>query len=287
MQLYLNFDHIPEKDKLAKYKSYVIKRADHVPIQYILNEAGFRSLKLYVDENVLIPRPETELLVDEVLASTLEYLEICTKEKRNIDTINILDACTGSGAIAISIASEIESFLKKASGKSNHAYSADWRIIATDKSDPAIKIAQRNAKNILDEGQLGKLEFLCTDIIPDQSDKDFYRQYKNSINIIVSNPPYISEAAYPSLPREVVEYEPGEALLAGKDGLSVYYLLIKSIVPYIDAKLCFLLFETDPSISATLQGLVKEELKKSGRELKELKIKKDYNNRDRILKAII
>ena len=69
MELYLNFDYVLKAKELTKFKEHILRRIEHIPIQYILGEAHFRNLKLYVDENVLIPRPETELLVDKVLGS--------------------------------------------------------------------------------------------------------------------------------------------------------------------------------------------------------------------------
>ena len=93
MELYLDHDRIIKPGELAAYKSHILKRLEHVPIQYILGEAHFRNISLYVDENVLIPRPETELLVEKALEAASGLLD---KGK----SINILEIGTGSGAIA-------------------------------------------------------------------------------------------------------------------------------------------------------------------------------------------
>ncbi len=108
MQLYLNFGYILKEKELAKFKEYILRRLKNEPVQYILKEAFFRNLKLYVDGNVLIPRPETELLVDKLLITLKENKEDILSANK---TLNILDIGTGSGNIALSIASEIKNFL--------------------------------------------------------------------------------------------------------------------------------------------------------------------------------
>jgi len=135
MQLYLKYDYVLTQQELKEYKKFIIKRLEFVPIQYILREAYFRNIKLYVDENVLIPRPETELLVDKALHC---IKEIYSDKK----FINVLEIGVGSGAISISMASEIDTIPE------GSKEDLSWHLVATDKSSSALKVAMKNAKNI-------------------------------------------------------------------------------------------------------------------------------------------
>ncbi|MCG2789547.1 MAG: peptide chain release factor N(5)-glutamine methyltransferase, partial [Actinomycetia bacterium] len=168
MQLYLNFGYILKEKELAKFKEYILRRLKNEPVQYILKEAFFRNLKLYVDGNVLIPRPETELLVDKLLITLKENKEDILSANK---TLNILDIGTGSGNIALSIASEIKNFLFGA----RHDL---WHIITTDIEKSAIAIAEKNAKKNLNSNEIKNIEFINCDIIPDL-DKAFNKNYKS------------------------------------------------------------------------------------------------------------
>ena len=269
MQLYLNYSYVLTPQELKKYKNFILKRLEFVPIQYILSEAYFRNIKLYVDRSVLIPRPETELLVDKAL--------LCIKEILNCKKyVNILEIGVGSGAISISIALEIDNILtddKSGSSKSD----LSWHLVAIDSSSGALKIARKNAEDILDSSKLGNIEFIEDDIIPEK-DLKFIEKYKKNIDLIVSNPPYISEADYQKLPREVKEYEPGSSLLAGESGLEVYEKIFSKIKPYIASDLCYIVLETDPRVSDSLRKLAGSRFDSKG-----IEIDKDYNKRDRIL----
>ncbi|MDP3011319.1 MAG: peptide chain release factor N(5)-glutamine methyltransferase [Candidatus Hydromicrobium sp.] len=261
INLYLNYNRILNQQELGIYKKYILKRLEHVPIQYILKEAYFRKIKLYVDSGVLIPRPETELIVEKAFQLL----------KGNLDRgkINILEIGTGSGAIAISIAYEI--------GKELKISDSSWQIIATDNNPDVQEIAEKNAKSILDSAKFENIEFIKCDLLPEK-DSDFFKQYEKKINIVISNPPYISEEDYKNLPREVKEYEPKSALLAGKTGLEVYEKILTRIKPYLSPELCYILFEIDPEKSALLKGMSEDIISP-----KEIIVEKDHNQRDRIL----
>ncbi len=294
MELYLNFEYVLEEDQLALFKEYILKRTQHVPIQYILNKAHFRSIELYVDKDVLIPRPETELLVDRLLISLDHYIEEIKENNLEIGCVNILEIGTGSGAITISLAKEIEI-----------ENTIDWHIIATEKSSSALEIAKKNAGDLLGVEQLKKIEFINADIVPafsnvsslvdggsvlevsSVSQDSFSNRYRSSINIVVSNPPYISSENYEKLPKEVRDFEPRAALYAGKEGLDVYEKILESILPYINKKLCVLLFETSPDISSSLKGLMIKKLAIDTLKVKDISIVKDYNQLDRVLVAIL
>jgi release factor glutamine methyltransferase len=274
MQLFLNYDYILKDNQLAKFKGHILKRLEHVPIQYILNEAYFRNLKLYVDQNVLIPRPETELLVDKAILIIRKILGGNTPHKK---TINILEVGTGSGAIALSIASEIGNPIEKDRFNNHLTLFENYKIIATDSNAGALEVARKNAKKVLKDDAVKRVEFKNCDIVPD-GDKKFNDVFRGNLNMVISNPPYISEEDYKNLPREVKDYEPREALLAGKTGIEFYKKILHKIKPFLDTSNCYLIFETDPRISPMLKELLQKDLNP-----KNIEIDRDYNQRDRIV----
>lgn len=221
LQLYLNFESIVPKEQLSQYRELVKRRSQHVPVSYLINSKEFRSLDFYVDENVLIPRPETEVLVETVLKDQ--------SEKRRL-----LDMGTGSGAIAISVAKE----------------KSDWGIFATDLLPEVIEVAVRNArKHDLEK----RISFLQGDLFePLDSDMRF--------DWIVSNPPYIASNEFDDLMPEVRDHEPRIALDGGEDGLEFISSLIDKapdfLVPegkiaieigYDQGSAVKALFENDPA----------------------------------------
>lgn len=162
------------------------------PIQYITNFQEFFGLDFYVDENVLIPQPDTEILVEEII-------EIC---KYREDAPEILDICTGSGAIAIALAKQMK-----------------VEIVASDISPKALEIAKKNA-----EKHRTKIEFL---------ESDMFEKINQKFDIIVSNPPYIETKTIESLSPEV-KNEPQIALDGGEDGLKFYRVLARKAKDYLE-----------------------------------------------------
>ena len=188
------YDEIEDISKLDTLNEYVEKRLGHMPIQYILNKAYFCGLPLYVNENVLIPRFDTEVLVEEVLALSKK-----DKSKR------ILDMCTGSGAIAIA--------LKKLGGFD--------RVDALDISDNALEVAKRNAKELdLD------INFLKSDMFSSLTSEIKY-------DIIVSNPPYIQSDVVDTLENDVKDVEPRLALDGDVDGMKFYKIIAENYETYL------------------------------------------------------
>ena len=188
------YDEIEDISKLDTLNEYVEKRLGHMPIQYILNKAYFCGLPLYVNENVLIPRFDTEVLVEEVL-------KISKKDKSK----RILDICTGSGAIAIA--------LKKLGGFD--------RVDALDISDKALEVAKRNAKELdLD------INFLKSDMFSSLTSEIKY-------DIIVSNPPYIQSDVVDTLESEVKDFEPSLALDGDADGRKFYKIIEENYENYL------------------------------------------------------
>ena len=188
------YDEIEDISKLDTLNEYVKKRLGHMPIQYILNKAYFCGLPFYVNENVLIPRFDTEVLVEEVL-------KISKKDKSK----RILDICTGSGAIAIA--------LKKLGGFE--------RVDALDISDKALEVAKRNA-NELDSD----INFLKSDMFSSLT-------CENKYDIIVSNPPYIQSDVVDTLESEVKDFEPRLALDGDVDGMKFYKIIAKNYENYL------------------------------------------------------
>lgn len=170
---------------------WVKRRCARMPLQYILHKAWFMDMELYVDERVLIPRPETELLAETVLEKSRDMPK----------PLAILDIGTGSGAIAIALAKYID----------------ECRIWATDISDGALEVARRNAERY---GMQHKITFLQGDLFEPVRGMKF--------DIIASNPPYIRESDIAELEPEV-RMEPRLALSGGYDGLDYYRRLSQAV----------------------------------------------------------
>lgn len=171
------------KDQRSSYFDLLRKRAEFYPLQYLIQTVGFRNLELEVREGVLIPRPETELLVDRVH-------ELFKKN----DSFRLLDIGTGSGNIALSIADEFP----------------NAQIWAVDVSREALETARLNAKRL---GHESRVHFSTSDLLN-------AIQHDLRFDLIVSNPPYVPLAEKDALQKEL-SFEPATALFAGVDGLSV------------------------------------------------------------------
>ena len=180
------------KKEQWEYFVNIQKLTNGVPLQHITHQQEFMKMDFYVDENVLIPRPDTEVLVEEVI-------QIAKK----IQNPKILDLCTGSGAIAISIAKNVP----------------DAELYAIDISQKAIDVAKKNAK------ELGaKVKFIKSNL--------FNKMEKMKFDIIVSNPPYIKKDIINSLSKEVRK-EPELALDGGIDGLDFYKKITEQAIEYL------------------------------------------------------
>lgn len=193
--LYVHRDRELAEDQIQTYHSMIAKRLQGVPVQYIVNKQEFMGLDFYVEEGVLIPRPDTEILVE----SVLEW----TKEKGDQQDWVIADLGTGSGAITVSLAH----YLQK-----SHVYSVDI-------SPKALSIGRKNAK---DHGVAERIEFLHGDLFEPLRRKGL----ENKLDILVSNPPYIPKAEVNRLQTEVAKYEPKLALDGGEDGFDFYRRII-------------------------------------------------------------
>ena len=187
---------LSEKEK-DSFLNLIDTRANGKPIQYILGKCEFMSLPFYVNENVLIPRNDTEILVEEIL----NYI----KNKQDVETI--FDMCTGSGCIPISILKLTENV-----SKNIFAY-------ASDISEKALETAVENAKL---NGVEKRIEFIKSDLFQN-IEKNIY----GKVDIFISNPPYIKTKEIDTLMREVKNFEPKNALDGGNDGLDFYKNIVQ------------------------------------------------------------
>lgn len=188
LDLYLQFDRPLRQEEIALFKERLLRRARREPLQYITGHSDFRELRLQVDRRVLIPRPETELLVGEVLAWAGAR-----------EGLAAADIGTGSGAIALSLARE----------------GAFARIVATDLSEGALEVAALNAAST---GLEERVEL--------RLGRGYAPLAGERFDVIVSNPPYVGEGERPTLDAEVCEWEPEVALFSGSDGLEVIRELV-------------------------------------------------------------
>lgn len=212
-------EEIKQEDKI-KYENCIKELIKGKPLQYITNKQEFMGLDFYVDENVLIPQPDTEILVEKAI----EIAETTQKNK-------ILDMCTGSGCIAISLAKKI-----------NNA-----QITAVDISNSALNVANKNAINNNVEN---KIKFI---------NSDMFNNIEEKFDIIVSNPPYIETETISKLEIEV-QNEPHVALDGGIDGLKFYKIIANNAFEYLNENGYLLLeigYNQQNSVTQLLQDIGK------------------------------
>ncbi len=186
--IYSNFEREIKPEKAEEFNRLLKRRVKREPIAYILGEKEFYSRPFIVTHNVLIPRPETEILVEEILNST-----------KSIPSPSIIDIGTGSGCIAVTLGCEIE----------------DASIFASDISFEAIAVTKLNTRR---HDQSAKILFVCS---------DFLTCFKaESFDLVVSNPPYVEEADFRTLEPDVRDYEPKLSLDGGGNGLGCIRVII-------------------------------------------------------------
>lgn len=192
LDLYLHHERPLSREELDMFRPRLRERARRRPVQYILGCASFRELELAVDERVLIPRPETEELVEAVLSRVREW---------GREGLEAVDVGTGSGAIALALLDE----------------GPFGRVTAIDRSGHALAVAAANAERL---GLDGRVRFVEGDLVTP------LRSAGERVDVVVSNPPYVADADWSALPPEIREHEPRLALAAGDDGLAVYRRLV-------------------------------------------------------------
>ncbi len=223
---------VSEKEE-EQYRKTIEQRAQHVPLQHILGYQDFMGLRFQVNEHVLIPRQDTEILVEEAM----RYLH---------DGMRILDLCTGSGCILLSLLH----------------YSNDCEGTGVDISKEALQVAALNAE------LLGiKADFLKSDL---------YEKVTGKFDLLVSNPPYIERKVIPTLMEEVREYDPYIALDGGEDGLDFYRRIIGGAQDYLKRGGQILL-----EIGSGQAQAVSELLREAG--FKEIDVCRDFAGLDRVV----
>jgi release factor glutamine methyltransferase len=246
IELYMYFDKPVEKEQLDVLHNMVRRAGQSEPIAYLTGKTEFYSIELNITPDCLIPRPETELLVEKAV----EFL------RTRIGRQSILDLCTGCGCIAVAIAKNF----------------ADADIIATDISDAALKIA---SENIEKHHLKNRIKLFCGDLF----DPIVPRLDVAKFDLIVCNPPYISAPEFEKLDKNVKDYEPKIALFAGVDGLDIYRRIIDKIDTFLKPDAALML-EIGHS-----QGQAVKELLEQAACFAKVTIEKDFHNNDRIVIA--
>jgi len=195
IQLYVQFERVLKEDELKSFKALILRRSKREPIAYITGYQPFMSVNIKVTPAVLVPRPETEKLV-----------EVALEEAKQLKGPRVADIGVGSGAIAVCLAK----FLPEA------------RVFGTDLSKEAIEVAEENAQA---RGVADRCEFFVGDL--------FGPLEGHSFDIIVSNPPYIKTAEITKLQPEIKDFEPRSALDGGEDGLKFFKEIIAAAPPYL------------------------------------------------------
>jgi release factor glutamine methyltransferase len=195
IDLYVRHDEEPPEDKRAAFRKMIKKRAEGMPVAYLVGHREFYSLEFAVSPAVLIPRPETETLVMEAL-----------RWLKPREAPRVLDVGTGSGAIAVAVAKQHKTA----------------EVTAVDVSAPALAVAAGNARR---HGTADRVTFLEGDLFGPVAGRTF--------DLVVSNPPYIAQSEFPSLDVGVREFEPRAALDGGPEGLDLYRRIAAEAAGYL------------------------------------------------------
>ncbi|RWZ58968.1 peptide chain release factor N(5)-glutamine methyltransferase [Halobacillus fulvus] len=231
-----------QEEKAKEFMASVKEHAETgKPVQHIIGTAPFYGREFFVNHHVLIPRPETE----ELVVGVLDWIE-----NNNAHQSLLADIGTGSGAIAISLKRE----------------NPDLNVIATDLSDDALEVAKRNAQSLEAD-----VKFLQGDFLEPVSDQN--------IEILVSNPPYISWEAKSSMDDTVIDFDPELALFADENGLAAYYEIVRQING-CDLSPRLIAFEIGYDQGQAVKALIEQEL--TGYRVK---VKQDLNKKDRMIFA--
>jgi release factor glutamine methyltransferase len=247
IELYTHFDKTVGADQLDKLHDLVKRCSDNEPLAYLIGRTEFYSLDIKVTPDCMIPRPETELLVEKAI----DFLR--TREGKQF----VCDLCTGSGCIAVAIAKNCP----------------NAHIVATDICDSALSVA---AENVANHNLAGRITLLCGDlfapIIEGLDNTEF--------DLIVCNPPYVSSAEFEVLDRNIRDYEPKHALYAGADGLDIYRRITERVDEFLKPDSALIL-----EIGYAQGPSVRELLEQTGI-FAEIKIEKDTQNNDRVVKSL-
>ena len=268
-------------DGVQRFLNLARERAKRIPLAYVLGERDFYGRTFLVTPDVLIPEPETELLVEQVLQErssrknarntstsatekllSNEFTKVFQKEKAPVaqKSLRILDLCTGSGCIAITLAAELaaEALTKLPA----------FEVVAADISEAALRVAAENARRILG-ADADLVRFVRSDL---------FAEIEGSFEIIVSNPPYIATEEIGDLAVEVAEYTPKLALDGGDDGLVIYRRIAEEAPQYLNEGGWLFLeigYDQGESVPALL----------AGQGWRKISVIRDYSGLDRIVVA--
>jgi len=206
MKLYLDFDKPLTVSEKENFKSMLRRRLKHEPVQYILGKTNFYGYNIRVSKDVLIPRPDTEILVE----TFLDYLK--TKEP----PYNIIEIGTGSGCITVAVCKELEKI------------NADYFYLGTDVSVTALDLTKQN----LELNKAVNYKLVQSDFLKEFSISDFNKEFGKEFNFVISNPPYISHSEYRELDAEVREFEPAYSLTDNSDGYTFYRKFLEIFKEY-------------------------------------------------------
>ncbi len=254
IDLYLAFEAAVSETDLATFKGYIQRRAKREPLQYITGVQEFYGIPIKVTPAVLIPRPETEILVEKALKTVLASVGsgvLASETPTHLDAgtpIRILDLCTGSGAIIAALASQLP----------------EARFVGTDISKAALEIAGQNTEKWKD-----RVTLLRGDLFMPIAGKTF--------DLIISNPPYCPEVERASLQPEVRDHEPAEALFAGANGLAIIRKIIADAPKFLKPE-GWLFMEIGEAQAEKVKELIKAMAC-----YKEPEVIKDYSGIERII----
>ncbi len=223
LDLYLQFDRPLAESQIARLRANVVRRGRREPVQYIVGDTDFRRLTLKCDPRALIPRPETEELVDFVLE------KLNTRHPAGTP-VRVLDLGTGTGAIALSLATE----------------RAGTQVVATDISADALSLARENFERV---GGVAAVEFLQS---------DWFSRVAGTFDAIVANPPYLTRKEWACAQPEVREHEPLSALVAEKEGLSDLEKILRGAREHLAEEGGFIALETGIAHHARLAEIARE-----------------------------
>jgi release factor glutamine methyltransferase len=232
IQLYTAFEDVPGEEKRTAFRELVRQRAEGMPVAYLVGRREFYSLSFKVGPGVLIPRPESELIVVTLLDLAKRPsppAPLSEGEGSHSGPLRIADVGTGSGILAVTLAKHLPAA----------------RIVATDTSQVALQVAAENARQ---HGVAERIQWIDCDLLTGTGAEPTF-------DFIVSNPPYVSAAEYEKLPRDVKNFEPREALCAGPTGTEVIQRLVLQAAERLRPG-GRLLIEISPMIHAAVQALL-------------------------------
>ena len=240
IMLYTRFEEDPGDEARAKFRNLVKQRATGCPVAYLVGHKEFFSLKFKVTTDTLIPRPDTEEAVQVIL-------DLVKNKQSKINTI--ADVGTGSGILAVTLAKELQAS----------------QFVASDISEAALAVAQENAHS---HGVDHRIQFRMGDLCEPLQGQMY--------DIIVSNPPYVSENEYEACSRDIKDYEPHLALVSGPTGLEVYQKLVPDAKPLLRPE-GWLVLETSPMLTPALKELLEEQ------DYRNVNVKQDHTGNPRIV----